>query len=595
MLLAVPFSCSSPALPAYKNPLVPVRDRVADLLARMSPEEKFWQLFMVPGDLSEGKEKYRHGIFGLQVRPAALTDPSGQIITSASSYPPKEAARKINAIQKYFVEETRLGIPIIPFEEALHGLVSPGSISYPVPIAFAATWDTALVHKISAAIGLEARARGFRDVLSPVVNIADDPRWGRTEETYGEDPFLSSAMGVAFVSALEKSGVISTPKHFLANSGAGGRDSYPIDYDERALEEVYLPPFRACISQGGSRSIMTAYNSVNGSPSTANDWLLNKKLKGDMNFRGIIISDAGAVGGANVLHFTARDYEEATINSMRNGGHVIFQTSVDHYKLFQPPFLDGRIDEALIDSAVARVLRVKFELGLFEMPYVDENPKVDTTLATGLAKDAALKSIVLLKNDDNVLPLDKSISRLAVIGVDALEARLGGYSRPGKGMSSVLDGIKGKLGARAVITYRPGPGRRTPQFVPVSEAHLSNLGSPGLTGEYFNNIDLRGDPVLKRIDSQVNFRWTLYPPDPAVNFDFFSVRWTGTLRSPATGRYKIGLEGNEGYRLYLDDKLIIDNWRSQTVSAQVADFNFVKGQNYKLRVEFFESSGISSI
>lgn len=589
--------CSTDGGLPYKDASLPVQRRVADLLSRMTPEEKFWQLFMIPGDLKENPDKYKNGVFGLQIRPESTNDVAKQQIRVTA----EGNAEKINTIQKYFVEQTRLGIPIIPFEEALHGLVTPGSTSYPVPIALAATWDTTLMHNVASAIAHETKANGYRDVLSPVVNLAADPRWGRTEETYGEDPVLSSAMGVAFVSAFEKLGVVTTPKHFLANSGDGGRDSYPVDYDERHLEEYYLQPFQSCIAAGGSRSVMTSYNSLNGKPNSANDWLLNKKLHRDMHFNGFIISDAGAIGGANVLHFTARDYEDATIQAMNNGAHVIFQTSFEHHKLFIPPFLDGRIDKRIIDSAVARVLRVKFELGLFEHPYVEYSGVSAASREQNekLAREAAAKSIVLLKNEGKVLPLPKSIRSLAVIGTDAVEGRLGGYSRPGESRVNILDGIREKLGSKTVVTYSPGCGRESIEFVPIPESSLiveeNGSHKNGLIGEYFNTIDLSGEPALRRYDREINFRWTLYAPDPSINFDFFSVRWTGKLQSPVTGKFKIGFEGNDGYRLYLDGKLVVDNWKNQTYSTSLADFQFEKGRTYDLRAEFFESSGITRI
>jgi len=590
-------SCANPQNLPYRDAALPVQQRVDDLLSRMTPEEKFWQLFMIPGDLSDGEAKYVNGIFGLQIRTESNNDASQQLIATGA----RIKARKINEIQKFFVERTRLGIPIIPFEEALHGLVTPESISYPVPIALAASWDTTLMHQVASSIAEETKANGFRDVLSPVMNLAVDPRWGRTEETYGEDPFLSAAMGVAFVSAFEKMGIVTTPKHFLSNSGDGGRDSYPVDYNERHLEEYDLQPFRACITKGGSLSIMTSYNSLNGRPNSANDWLLNKKLKGDMNFNGFIISDAGAVGGANVLHFTAKDYEDATIQAMKGGAHVIFQTSYEHHKLFMPPFLDGRIDQKIIDSAVARVLRAKFQLGLFEHPYVDEKAISETEREhrENVALEAAKKSIVLLKNEKHVLPLSTSIRSLAVIGVDAVEGRLGGYSRPGISKVNILEGIKGKIGQKAIVKYAPGCGRETIEYVPIPETSLfteeSGSLQPGLMGEYFNNTDLSGKPVLSRQDREINFRWTLYSPDPSINFDFFSVRWAGKLKAPLSGKYQIGFEGNDGYRLYIDGKLVVDNWKSQTYTTHLEEFVFQKDRVYDVRAEFFESSGIARI
>jgi len=588
----------------YKNPQLTVEQRVTDLLGRMTIEEKFWQLFMIPGDLEGGKEKYKNGIFGFKVSTAESSDDNFHNLNDGHSHYAIETARKINAIQKYFMEETRLGIPIIAFDEALHGLVRDGATAFPQSIALAATWDTALMSHVAETIADETKSRGIRQVLSPVVNIAGDVRWGRTEETYGEDPFLTSRMGMAFVSAFEKRNVVTTPKHFIANSGDGGHDSYPVEMNERLLEEIYLPPFKACIDQGGARSVMTSYNALNGSPCTANDWLLNQKLKKQMKFTGFVISDECAVGGANVLHFTAADYPAAAANALNHGLDVIYQSDYDHYKLFMPPFLDGRITPGTIDSAVARVLRVKFQIGLFENPYVSENDAGRWNDSPGpkeIAKKAALESVVLLKNSrmpgmkQPLLPLNKDIGSLAVVGTDAMDARLGGYSGWGNEKVNILDGIKMKLGSSCNVIYSPGCGRQSPEWVSVPPSNFKTVingnNEKGLLGEYFNNIDLSGNPVLTRVDSEINFRWTLYSPDPIVNYDYYSVRWTGILKVSATGQFKIGLEGNDGYRLFLDGKLVIDNWKKQSFSTLSAGFYFEKDREYDIRVEYFESSG----
>jgi beta-glucosidase len=579
----------------YRNSLMPTETRIQDLISRMTPEEKFWQLFMIPDNLDSGKEKYRNGIFGFQVSAKGDSEAVGQILHYSQTLPAFNMAKKINSIQKYFIEESRLGIPIIPFEEALHGLIGEGATVFPQAIGLAATWDTSLMHQVATAIAYETKSRGIRMILSPVVNIANDVRWGRVEETYGEDPFLTSEMGIAFVSAFENMGIITTPKHFIANVGDGGRDSYPVDFNHRLLEEIHISPFEACINKGGSRSIMTSYNSVDGSPATANNWLLNTRLKEEMDFRGFVISDACAVGGANVLHYTASDYPDASAKSINNGLDVIFQTDFDHHKLFIPPFLDGRINPKTIDEAVARVLRAKFELGLFENPYVNEdevNKWNNTPEHKELARDAARKSIVLLKNCDGVLPIDKSIKTLAIIGSDAIEGRLGGYSGPGNGVVTILEGIKNKLGNSSTISYTPGCGRKSVEWVSIPSKYLwINAKENGLYGEYFNNINLSGEPALKRIDGEINFRWTLFSPDPAINYDFFSARWTGKLKAPETGTFKIGIEGNDGYRLYVDGKLLIDNWKKQSFSTKLIDFYFERDKEYDISVEFFESSG----
>ncbi|MGO4709910.1 glycoside hydrolase family 3 protein, partial [Chryseobacterium sp. 2TAF14] len=358
--------------PLYKDPKQPVEARVQDLLKRMTPEEKFWQCFMIPGDLDNvPKDQYAHGIFGLKVSAGNQGGGvAGQLLQYNANESAEKLAKKINAIQKYFVEESRLGIPIIPFDEALHGLMREGATAFPQAIGLSATFNPELMKEVSTEIATESKLRGIRQILTPVVNLVNDIRWGRTEETYGEDPFLTSVMGVNFVSSFENMGIITTPKHFLANVGEGGRDSYPIHWSKRYLEETHLIPFQKAFNQGKSRSVMTSYNLLDGRPSTANHWLLTEKLKKEWNFKGFVISDASAVGGANVLHFTAKDYDDASAQAINAGLDVIFQTEYQHYKLFIPPFLDGRISKKRIDDAVARVLRAKFELGLFENPYV---------------------------------------------------------------------------------------------------------------------------------------------------------------------------------------------------------------------------------
>jgi beta-glucosidase len=503
--------CVRTGPPVYKDRAAPVDARVKDLLGRMTPEEKFWQLFMLPDDLDKEPDRYKSGVFGFQ---------------TARRSGPEEAAAKINAIQKYFIERTRLGIPIIPFEEALHGLVAEGATVFPQSIGLAATFDTELMGRVAAAAARETRSRGIRQVLSPVVNIASDVRWGRTEETYGEDPFLSSEMGAAFVSAFETAGVIATPKHFVANVGEGGRDSYPIEVNERRLREVLLPPFERAIRRAGARSIMPAYNSLDGTPCSANPRLLTRLLKNEWGFKGFSISDACAVGGANSLHGTSPGYEESGALAVTAGLDVIFQTEYDHHKLFIAPFLDGRIAKARIDDAVARVLRAKFELGLFDDPYVDPAAAGRVTGSAehrALAREAARKSIVLLKNEGGILPLGKNTARLVVVGADAIEARLGGYSGPGTRKTNILDGIRAALGPTANIVFFNGPGRKSENAGPRAPSNLAaaaraagganaivfvagieegefrdraRLGLPGRQTEWIRRLAASGKPVI---------------------------------------------------------------------------------------------------
>jgi beta-glucosidase len=499
------------------------------------------------------------------------------------------------------MDSTRLGIPMLPFDEALHGLVRQGSTIFPQSIGLAATFKTSTMEAVAGAIAKESKIRGIRQILSPVINIATDVRWGRTEETYGEDPFLSSKMGVAYMKTLEDENIIATPKHFVANVGDGGRDSYPIDMNERYLSEIHYPPFKDAVQKAGARSIMTSYNSVNGSPATANDYLLNNLLKKRWGFNGFVISDAGAVGGANVLHYTAKDYPDAGKNAVNNGLDVLFQTAQEHYKLFIPPFLNGQINQERLDDAVSRVLRAKFELGLFETPYLDIKATESANFEAAhkkIALEAALESVVLLQNKNALLPISTATESIALIGTDATEARLGGYSGPGTKKVSILDGMLQKYGTNKIITAA-GPGRDNKNWNIIPSKYLwttqGNQTQEGLTAQYFNGIEFGNNPTLQRIDKTINFHWTISTPDQAINPEFFCAKWTGNIIAPKTGTYKIGLSGNDGFKLYINNQLIINNWDKQSFHTSLVDYNFTAGNNYPIRVEFKEPNGNSTI
>ncbi|HEV2182001.1 MAG TPA: glycoside hydrolase family 3 N-terminal domain-containing protein [Gemmatimonadaceae bacterium] len=604
---------------AYRNAALPVDARVRDLLGRMTREEKFWQLYMIPGDLDDSTHDYSHGIFGLQVDPKRAALPS-KALSAASlekaagdgSVQPPDApsadgraasaaradAERIDAIQRYFVEHTRLGIPIIPFEEGVHGLVRDGATDFPAAIALAATFDTSLVRQVAAAIAHETVSRGIRQLLSPVANVATDVRWGRVEETYGEDPFLAAQMTGIYVDALEHAGVIATPKHFVANVGAGGRDSYPIDVGARTLEETYFPPFRAALAHG-AQSIMTAYNSVGGVPATQNRELLTDVLRREWGFTGVVISDAAATGGATVLHHTEPNTPIAARDAFAAGLDVVFQSSWPQYRPYWRAFADSLVPAAIIDSAVAAVLRAKFALGLFEHPYADPDGAArEAADAThrALARTAAREAVVLLRNRGGLLPLGKGLRRVAVIGVDAAEARTGGYSPPGVARVPIVDAIRAAL-PHAQVTYAPGPGRLSPEVVPVPAAAFAppagGSAARGLRGEYFDNIDLAGAPTVVRTDSQVHFAWTLDAPARGIPFDWYSARWTGSIMVPRGGRAatRLGIAGNDGYRLWLDGTLLIDDWRKQSVGMALRPVSLRPGVRHSVRLEYFESTG----
>ena len=576
----------------YKDPNQETSIRVKDLLSRMTWEEKCWQLFMVPGDTNLLHGQLVNGIFGLQVSAQSAGDVAGQGLNYQTSHPAAIQMERLNSIQKYCIEETRLGIPMLPFDEALHGLVRNGATAFPQSIALAATWDTELVHQAALHISYETKQRGIRQILSPVVNLATDVRWGRTEETYGEDPFLSAQMGVAFMRAFEENGIITTPKHFIANVGDGGRDSYPIHLSKWYLERMHLAPFERAIKNAGSRSIMTSYNSLNGQACSSNKWLLTDKLKKDWGFQGFVISDANAVGGELVLHQTSAGYVESGVHAINAGLDVIFQTDIAHFHLFFPVFPPKEMDTLRINDAVSRVLKAKFELGLFEHPYAQQTMNLDSLLTAGhqLAQKVAEESIVLLKNDEAILPLSMDIESISIFGEDAVLGRLGGYSGPGFQVISILDGIKAAFPEKE-ISFEKGVLLKDTSIQVISSRSITHNENPGFLGEYFSNPKLEGTPVFTRRDEQIDFHWTLYGPHTSMNPHFYSVRWTGTYKPVKSGNLTLGLEGNDGYRLFINGKLLIDRWEKQSYHQDLIEYSFKKGVAYNLQIEFKESQG----
>jgi len=598
MALSLPLSSAFPQAATYLRtaPYLdatrPINERVQDLLARMGLLEKFHQLYMTPGNLDNPAHDYTAGSFGLQV-------------SARPGVPLSDAARAhaahLDSIQQWFRTRTRLGIPALFFDEALHGLMREGATVFPQAIGLAATFDTALVARVHEAAARETRSRGIRMVLSPVVNIATDVRWGRTEETLGEDPWLVSAMGRAHVRAFETAGIVATPKHFVANVGAGGRDSYPVDVSVRELTERHFPPFLSAIRDAGARSVMTAYNSVDGDPATQSRYLLTTVLRDQWKFPGFVISDAAATGGAVVLHRTERNTPEAAAHAWKSGLDVVFQSTYEQMRPYWRAIEQGMLPYAVIDSAVARVLRVKFALGLF-----DDTRIVPDSAAhwnghashRALAREAAAASIVLLHNtpwrtrkggpSSPVLPFAASTRRVALIGPDADSVRLGGYSGPGVAPVSLRAALSARPGLQ--VRYAPGPGRSVTSLVPVPASALSNGKGPGLNAVYWDNVELRGAPTLTRVDPMIDFTWTLSSPGAGLPYDHYGARWTGTLTVPKGGTRALAIDGADGVRVWVDDMLVIDRWAKRSAGTWRAPVALPAGA-HELRVEFHERRG----
>ena len=569
----------------YKDSSLPVETRVKDLLSRMTAEEKFYQVFMIAHDGLFQESDYSHGIFGIEMNTSGLNEAAGQQMLDYSKGNAIETElAEMLRIQKYLVTKTRLGIPAVFFGESLHGVVAKGGVTYPQSIALAASFNSSLMEEVSDAIATASFQRGWRMVLSPVVNIATDVRWGRTEETYGEDPYLSSLFGAAFVRAFESKNIVATPKHFVANVGDGGRDSYPIHLDEKALNEIHYPPFRACFD-AGARGVMASYNSLNGVPCSMNANLLQHTLKENWKFNGVVISDAGAVGGANVLHNTSPDYPTSGKQAIENGMDVIFQTSIHHDKLFSSPFLKNEVRLSALDSAVARVLRVKFELGLFENPYAEYH-EIDLKIQQELALKAAEESIVLLKNENNVLPLSSNYKNILVVGEDAVECRLGGYSGNGYSLVSVLDGMKVHYEGDVGIEYARGCSRKIEKDEILPEENLSEIQA-----RYFSELNFQGVEVSKKWKGVLDFYYTFYSPDERIQKEKFSAKFE-TVFTPSDNNWEaIGLKGNDGFRMYVNNELVIDQWEKVSFHSVLHSMKLEKGKAYNLRIEFRETFG----
>jgi beta-glucosidase len=462
---------SQEKMPDYKNPRLPVERRVADLLSRMTLEEKVAQLVCLwtgrPQVKPQTDFSTDRGDFSPEKAREVLKYGIGQIARQRERKDPREAARFANALQKWLVEQTRLGIPAIFHDEILHGLMAPKGTSFPTPISMASSWDPEMVSRVFTAAALETRSRGSHQVLGPNLDLAREPRWGRTEETYGEDPYLVSRMGVAVIKALQGPGpgvdgehVIATAKHFAVHGQPeGGTNIAPGNYSERVIREYFLPSFEAAVKEAGVMSVMASYNEIDGVPSHANRWLLEKVLREEWGFTGYVSSDYYGIPQLESLHHVAADKAEAAALAI-NAGVDAELPDPDCYPELLRLVREGKVSESALDRAVARNLRAKFLLGLFENPYVDPERAARVTNSQehrALAAEMARRSITLLKNENNLLPLDRSrLKSVAVIGPNAARAHLGGYADdPGRGVS-VLQGITDKVGGRIKINYAEG-------------------------------------------------------------------------------------------------------------------------------------------
>ena len=533
LVLIIAFTCLAQQKVLYKEASLPIETRVEDLLKRMTLEEKIDML----------------GGTGFATKPNA-----------------------------------RLGIPELRMSDGPLGVRMEKSTAFPSGISLGATWNPALVEKVGHALGREVKAHDVHVLLAPCVNIARIPNGGRNFESYGEDPFLTSRLAVGYIKGLQSEGVAATVKHFACNNQELERMFVDVQVGDRALNEIYLPAFKAAVQEANVLCVMNAYNKINGHFASENDYLLKDKLKNEWSFAGMVMSDWGAVHSSIPTANGGMDLEMPF-------GEFLNQ------KTLLPAIQKGEVKESTIDEKVRRILRTIFKLGLFEKPSLKDDYQVGTKKNREAAFEAAREGIVLLKNEENILPVDFSkIKSIAVIGPNADKCRTGG------GGSSQVDPIEApsplkilqkNFGNKVKITYAAGV-KLDGETVPISSKYLSTeKGEKGLLGEYYDNKELAGTPAYTRIDKEINFDWGGDSPFKKENWkaDNFSARWIGKIKPAVSGEFILDLISDDGVRLYFDDKLVIDHWTDHAPESREYSVNLSAGKEYNIKIEYYENGG----
>jgi len=518
----------------------------------------------------------------------------------------------------------RLGIPEYNWwNEGLHGVARAGIATvFPQAIGLAATFDDELIFRDADAISTEFRAKYNTDkeadgstawykgltVWSPNINIFRDPRWGRGQETYGEDPYLTSRMGLAFVRGLQGDDAkylktVATPKHFAVHSGPEAtRHEVDVPVSRHDLEDTYFPAFRATLVDGHAESVMCAYNSVNGEPACANKVLLNEHLRDAWKFQGYVVSDCAAIEDVSAHHQFKPTQEEGVATSLEAGTDLICGSPQSRVKLERDAALhavrQGILPESVVDTAVTRTLTARFKLGMFDppglVPWSNLGASANNTSAhRELALRTARESLVLLKNDNHFLPLKKVYRRIAVIGpnADSLDALEGNYNGTPSAPITILAGLRKRF-SQSTIRHVQGTGLVGTVVSPVPRAALytsANRARHGLKAEYFDNIKLEGEPIMRRTDPDVNFVWAFAGVIPKLKTNY-SVRWTGVLSPLETADYIVGFTGQDGYRVWIDGQPLVDDWTTHRPSTTVTKaIHLERGKAYSIKIEYFQT------
>lgn len=581
----------------YQNPNCTIDQRVQDLLSRMTLEEKVLQT----------DQYFSHDF--------TLRDENG-VVTSVDMEKLHEAlkgksvgsiqlrgmtAAKANQIQRYAMERTRLGIPFLFSEEALHGLMNRDATCFPQQLGLVATFNPALGKAMGRAIATEARANGIHETYSPVMDLIRDPRYGRTEESYGEDVHLCACFARETVKGLQgeslsaPDAVAAEPKHYVGyGNPVGGLNCAPSTMGRHDVFAACLPVFEAAYVDGGAVNAMCSYNAIDGVPVSMDRELLTDVLRGQFGMEGFVRTDLTAVSRLYDWHFITPSKKEAIRLGLEAGvdlqlydfPHQVWQDSI--IQLVQ----DGELSKETLDQACARVLRVKFMLGLFDQPYTDES-RADIFINCQAHKDTALQiareSMCLLKNDNQLLPLKKDMKNIAVLGPAAAQPSLGDYTAnpdPNR-MVSLLDGVRAMVSPKTNIVYQRGCSFLGDTITPFHKGMLlSDEGNAGLTARYYNNLTFEGAPVAIREDLSINFNWIYANPHPGVEANNFSVVWTGYVAMENSFQGCIGLSSQDSMRLYVDGALLVDGFGEGNSADKMVDFLFEAGKRYAIRIEY---------
>ncbi|HEX9739305.1 MAG TPA: glycoside hydrolase family 3 N-terminal domain-containing protein, partial [Ignavibacteriaceae bacterium] len=506
----------------------------------------------------------------------------------------------------------RLGIPKYDWwNEALHGVARSGYATvFPQSITIAASWNTDLLYNVASVISDEARAkyheyvrRGQHDIYqgltfwSPNINIFRDPRWGRGHETYGEDPYLTSQLGLQFVNGLQGNDstylkTVATAKHFAVHSGPeASRHEFNVTPNMKDLWETYLPAFRTLVKEGQVYSVMTAYNRINGKAASASDELYDI-LRNKWGFKGYVVSDCGAIADIWETHKLTKNAASASALALKTGCDLNCGSS---YKFLNEAIQEGLISENDLNLALKRLFLARIRLGMFDsnekVPYAETPYTVNNNSAHSvLARKAAQESIILLKNENHLLPLSKNIKTIAVIGpnADNIMSLWGNYSGIPSKPVTILQGIKNKLSPEVEVLYSEGStlaeGIPTMEVIPSIYLRTNN-NIQGLTGQYYNNVNWEGKPLFERIDDNISFQWDIDTPDPRLKMGNYSIKWTGYLLPPKTGIYSFSDWGKPFMEFYIED-IQGGGKHKHHASINPKEVQLEAGKKYKIEVTY---------